>query len=576
MNTPLPVFRDRRPEFYTTITTPREDIQRIGCSSWPLRMDIGKRFMASAVLARALAFAAAAFPVSVLLATAGEDAPASAGRTIPVAPVDLGSTTGRIVLGVADWLEQRVGSGSQGMRLALDAPMWAEERDGTVTLHLSGARLVEPSVPPVQWSLGDLAIAVAPQGEAAYDFELALPPAVDGGNARLTIGEGTVSGTWRSDLEIATRLEADVANLQLLRKDARSQAVVMASLGALSVADALAEGDDGLWDSRTALGLSDLEGKGFALGRLDISGRFEDFSRDSILELRGNFGAFTDGMGGPTALADILDPIIKGRRWGHFEMMIAVHDLGVSDGEEYSLGRLEWQVDLDGRTDLADLATRIDVADLRLGGKITAEMPPALIPRAATVDIAFKRLPMHRIADAFTGIAIRGKGPKPGDEPMKRAVFAHIADAFFGFAKRGETAEPGDELMREVILAHLDAADSSFEIQDIHIATPSSELRANGRIQVKPAGIFGVIGGMDARIRGLGTLMELAQEESEVGALVLLLMLQGLGKPVFEEGTREPTHVFEINLHRDGDLTVNDTSFDELFEYLRIALADGA
>ena len=173
-------------------------------------------------------------PATAALAALEEGTPTPAARTIPVAPVDPGSTAGRIVLGVADWLEQRLGSGSEGVRLALDAPMWAEERDGTYVLHLPGARLVEPTVPLVQWELGDLAVAVTPRGEATYDFETALPPVIDKGEERLTIGEGTVSGTWRSDLDVTTRLEADATNLRLSEgKGART--VETLSLGALSV-----------------------------------------------------------------------------------------------------------------------------------------------------------------------------------------------------------------------------------------------------------------------------------------------------------------------------------------------------
>ena len=250
----------------------------------------GKRTLAIVVLACALAFAAAVQPAAVALAAVEEGAPAPAARTIPVAPVDPGSTAGRIVLGVADWLEQRLGSGSKGARLALDAPMWAEERDGTYIVHLPGARLLESSVPLVQRTLGDLAIAVTPRSDANYDFEAALPPVIDKGEERLTIEQGTVSGTWRSDLEVTTRLEADAKNLRL--SEGQGAAVVEAvSVGALSLADEVAEGDDGLWDGRSNLSLSDLEAEGLSLGRLDVASSFEDFGRDLALHMRGDFGA---------------------------------------------------------------------------------------------------------------------------------------------------------------------------------------------------------------------------------------------------------------------------------------------
>ncbi len=503
-------------------------------------MRSGKRILAGAGLACALAFGAAVQPAAVAMAAVEEGAPVSAARMIPVAPVDAGSTAGRIVLGVAGWLEQRLGSGSEGVRLALDAPMWAEERDGTYVLHLPGARLVEPTVPLVQWELGDLAVAVMPQGEATYDFETALPPVIGSGEQRLTIDEGKVSGTWRSDLEVATRLEADATNLRLFEGQGAAMAEAV-TVGALSLVDEMAEGSDGLWDGRSAFGLSNLEGEGFALGRLDFASSFEDFDRDLALHMRGDFGDLTGGMGGPTALADLLTPLMDSH-WGRSEMTIALHDLtasnddtGLSGAGTLSLGRLEWHVDLDGRAELTDLATRIMASDLWLGGEAAVEIPPALMPRTATLDIALTRLPVRRIADSLSGLA-----------------------------KRDGTAQFGDEPMMEVILDHLDAADSSLVIRDIHIVTPSCEFRAEGRLQVEPASVFGVIGRVDARVRGLNALMALAAEEGDEEAVALLIVLQGLGRPVFEEGADEAFYAFEIDLRRDGAVTVNGIPFDML------------
>ena len=114
-------------------------------------MESASRTLATAGLVCAFALGGAVLPNAAALAALEQDAPAPAARAIPVAPADPDSTAGRIVLSVADWLEKRFGSGSQTVRLALDAPMWGEEKAGTVTLHLSGARLVEPSVPLVEW-----------------------------------------------------------------------------------------------------------------------------------------------------------------------------------------------------------------------------------------------------------------------------------------------------------------------------------------------------------------------------------------------------------------------------------------
>ena len=502
---------------------------------------VARRTLAGAFLACALALAGAVQPAAASLDPDEEGGPTPAARAIPMAPVDPGSTAGRIVLGVADWLEQRLGFGSDSVRLALDAPLWAEGRGDTVTLHLPGARLVEPSVPLVQWALGDLAIAVTPRGQTAYDFETALPPAIDKGQDRLIIGQGTVSGTWRSDLEITTRLEANAANIRFLESRG-SQAVEAVSVGALSVADELVEGGDRLWDGRSTLSLSDLEAEGFSLGRLDVAGSFEDFDRDLILQMRGDFGSFEGGASNPTALGDLLMPLVEGR-WGRSEMTITLRDLTAAGddadlgGGELSLGRLEWRVGADGRRDFANLSTRISAADVALGGDAADEIPPALMPHAATVDIALSRLPLRRIADSLSGLA-----------------------------KRGEMGGLGEESMMEVVLDHLDAADSSLEIREIHVVTPSCELRAEGRFQVEPASLFGVIGRVDARVRGFDSLMELAVEEGEEEAVAFLIVLQGLGRPVFDEGADEPAYAFEIDLRRDGAVTVNGIPFDMLLQ----------
>ena len=117
----------------------------------------------------------------------------------------------------------------------------------------------------------------------------------------------------------------------------------------------------------------------------------------------------------------------------------------------------------------------------------------------------------------------------------------------------------------DTFLAHLDAADSAIEIRAVRIATPASELRADGRLRVEPASVFGIVGRVDARMRGLSTLMALAAVEGEKDLVALLLVLQGLGKPVFEAGEDEPFHAYEIDLRRDGAVTVNGLPFDMLF-----------
>ena len=503
-----------------------------------------RRILPSAAFACVLALAGAALAGTALAGTAlpaaAEDGTlAPAARTIPVAPVDPAGMKGRIVFAIADWLEQRFGSGSDGLKLVLDAPMRAEERGGTVTVHLPGARLARRPKAEPEWTFGDLAIAVTPRSGTAYDFETALPSVIERRREGLTIGESAIAGTWRSDLGTTTGLDATAADLRLFKR--KKSAPVLMSLGAFAVADEMTQGADGLWDGRSSFSLSDLEAEGLSLGGLDITGSFEDFDRDAILALRRDSGAFLGDEIGPDALGDGLALLVDGR-WGRSDATLAVEDLTLAGDEWYvdrdgafTLGRLVWRVDFDGREELSDLATRISVAEPALSGKVARSLPPAFMPHAVTVDVALTRFPLRRIAGAFSGLA-----------------------------ERGHMKKPDEEMLGEVLLAHLDAADTAFEVRELHVAAPSYAFRAEGRFQAEPASVFGVIGRLDARVRGLRKLMALAAQEGNEGAVGVLLVLQGLGRPVFEEGADEPVYAYELDLRRDGAVTINGLPLDVL------------
>lgn len=502
-------------------------------------MEIARRTLAGAALACALALAAALLPAAEALAAVEEGAPGVAapeGRTIPIAPVDPASTSGRIVHGIADKLEQWVGSGSKGLRLFLYAPMWAEERGETVTVHLPGARLARHRKAKPELTFGDLALAVTPRSEVAYDFETALPAVVEGESDRLTIGESTVAGTWRSDLETTTRLRLGVVDVRMVRS--RKSEPPKLSLGALTVEDELVQGEDGLWSGRFSLGLSDLAVAGLTLGRLEAAGTFEDYDTEAMLAWRRDFGLITDEASGTEALEESLAPFLLSR-WGRSEVTIALHRLSVTGNDwglgrrgAFRLGRLDLHTEFDGRTDLADLATRITVREPQLSGANTG-LPSDFMPHTVTFDVVLDRLPLRRIAETLTALHEQGR----------------LDDRDLG-------------AMGDIPLAYMDAADTSLELRDIRVTAPVYDFKAEGRFNVESAGIVGLVGHIDARISGLGTLMDLATERRDEGMIAAVLFLQGLGRPVFEEGSAEPVYTYELDLSRSGTITVNGLPLD--------------
>ena len=505
-----------------------------------LRTERARRTLAGATIACLLALAGTVQPAAASIDPAEEGASAPAARAIPVAPVDPDGTAGRIVLGLADWLEQGVGSGSQGVRFALDAPMWAEERGDAVMVHLPGAHLVTTADAGPQWTFGDLSVAITPRDDVTYDFETALPPVIELPNGRLKIGEGTVSGTWRSDLELTTGLEAAAKDLQLF--EVRGTAAVLeASLGSLAAKETLAQGADGLWKGRSDVSLSDVRSEGLLVDGLDVTGGFDGVADDFIMAMRGGLGPLTPFVSGPGALSLGLAPLIEAS-WGRSDLVVAVDgltvtgdDWGLSGNDEFTLDRLYWRIDTDDRGAHTDIATKLAVVGLTVSGATAGDVPPALIPRAVTVDIALKRLPFREIIEVLTRQA-----------------------------EREHSSQPGLGMPSDVLLGRMDAADTSIELKEIYVAAPSFELSADGAFNVEPASLFGIIGRIEARIRGFDGLMELAVEEGEEEAVAFLIVLQGLGRPVFEEGASEPSYAYEIDLRRDGAVTVNGIPFDML------------
>ncbi len=505
-------------------------------------MESARRTLAGASLACALTLAGAALPVSAALAALEEGAPVPAARAIPVAPVDPGSTVGRIVLAIADWLEQRFGSEAKALRLSLDDPMWAEQENSTVTVHLPGARLVEPSTSRLEWLLGDLAVAITPRDETTYEFAAALPPIFEGPNERLEIGEGSISGTWRSDLEITTRVEASANNLHLFEVKGES-AVLEASLASLTATDTLAQDADGLWKGRSAFRLSGLRSQGLLVDKLDVTSSFEGVDVDFVRAMRGELGPSTEYEGVPEVLPEGLGSLFASP-WGRSDLVITVQgltvtggDWGLSGDDEFALGWLFWRIDLDDRGEHTDLATKIAAVELMVSGASSGDLPPALIPHKVTFDVALNGVPIRQIGEAFV-------------DAENRSLRNNLNLGSFG----------------DALLAQMDAADTSLEIREIHVVAPSFELRAHGSFNVEPASLFGVIGRMEARIRGFDGLMALALEEDEEDAVAFLILLQGLGRPVFEEGASEPFYAYEIDLRRDGAVTVNGIPFDMLLE----------
>jgi len=472
-----------------------------------------------------------------------EDRPVEAALSEPSQEPD--TLAGRVVGGIADWLEQRFGSG--GVRFALAAPIRAEEDgDDAVTVHLPGARLVERDSGDA-YAFGDLALEVTAEDDAEYGFNAALPLVVEkftgSGRAdgRITVDDSEISGVWRSDLDGATALDATVSNVRTFTDTGQQQL----ELDSLEISSEVDQGSDALWDGEATINLSDLSytpgpsNEGVRLGRLDVTATVEDADVGPFMAMSRTGVATAVGSELET-LQETLALFSQGG-FGRAEVAIALRDLVAIDGGEVvlDLGNLDWLVVFDDREEFTDLAMTIEAAELEINEDATEGFPVELIPNAATVDIALMRYPLRQIAGELQELTRTS-----GTQAIERAL-------------------------EQVAVTAMAEAGTAFEIRDIRIVGPGIGIEAEGLFQVDTQSALGASGHTNIRIRGFGRVMEWAAEQREADMVNFLVFLKGLGEPLYNESDDLPTYAYSLKVLRDGSITVNDVPLERLLESLQ-------
>ena len=450
----------------------------------------------------------------------------------------------RIVRAIANRLDQWFGSAE--LRLALTAPIWAEEGgEDTITIHFPGVRLAHRRGGR-SYEFGDLAMAVTPQGGADYGFKATLPSMVaftrsGRSEGQITVDRSKISGIWRSDLDMATTMDATVSGLRMINDREREPI----NVGSLTLSSTVDRGPEQLWDAHTTISFSDfrftpdLPDEGLRLSRLNVTVGVQDADFDPLLTIP-RMGASAGDKGEAAVFRETLEVFLQGR-YGRLEADVTLHDLITIVGGNVILGvgGLNVRTVLDNREEFTDLAATIEAVESHLDKEIIDGLPPEMIPGAATIDIAVKRFPLRRLAATFVG----------------------MMDA----ARNGEVSEQG---LEQVMMTELSVAETSLDIQKIRIVAPTFEAEAGGLFQIDPKSAFGATGRMDVRIQGLGNVMKLLAGQGEIRAIGVLLLLQGLGRPRLGEGNEGPVYAYELDLPSDGLGTVNGIPLNILIEAL--------
>ena len=514
-------------------------------------------------------------PIAAQQDESGTSGEAGAGnmpapRAIPVMPTDPESRAGRILYGIADRLEQWFGPESAEVRLILEAPMRAQERDGTVTVHLPGARLLP--VFPDRDSLGNVSIDVTELAKDTYAFGTVLGRTTLAEKV-LEIGEIAISGRWRADLGIPTRLNSLLSDIRLNKTAGDGALRNLGSLERLAVREDWTEVSGRQWRFASKVGLSGLSGRGVGFERLEAEVRTElsdaapvlELHRavleswkvvpqaaeeamaailssrfDTALDLRGltvdsrewndemtafALGELTwrvgfDGRNAPAGPGGAMSAILSSR----FDTVVELRDVKMSgwgtDDVAFRLGGLLWRVDFDGRDTLAAISTRLEIAKpwVRLDGG--DEMLYALLPDEITADVELDGFPLQEIVELA-------------------------------------------QTRMDPIEALAGSSGAAAGIRSLRVAGPTYEIRADGRFRVDLQSRLGVTGEARIRIAGLDSVIALTAEKGDPKFLAFLFAVKGLGKPVTDGRTDAQVLAYDAIVPSNGKVAVNGIPLDQ-------------
>ena len=471
----------------------------------------------------------------------------SEGRILGVASRETEGESGQIASAISRRLEQWFATSE--FRFALAAPIRTEDSgDGTLTVHFPRARLVERDSGD-EYAFGNLALAVTPQSDTEYRFDTALPTVVQmltgrgRDYGRIAVGPSAITGLWRTDLDMASSLEAVASELQATDRRGRDTL----SIRALSLSSAVDRGADRLWDGESRIALSGVHvapggaREGLRLGEVEIATTVKDAGLDPLLDPTSTGPVSGDGSE-PDALREVVRAFLLAD-FGRSEVAVALRDLIAMDGGEGSLGigQLDWLFVLDDREELAELTMRIEAANPWLYEEMVGDVSADLIPASATAEVVLEQYPLRRIAETFLQFL-------ESDRSVRR-----------------RSLEPS-------MMSEMTAAGTTLNILDIHVVAPAFDFRAEGQFRIEAESPLGVVGRMDIHMRGMDNILQWAAAREKTETVDTVIYLQGLGRPILSEGGDDLSYTYVVNVPLDGDATINDIPLDSVRKRLVVEL----
>ncbi len=470
--------------------------------------------------------------------------------SIPIARDAPSELAGRVLLGLAEWLEGIVGARGFGPRLTVGAPLSTVLGDDEVVINADDLRLY-PARERDFFHLGDLAVSVIRRDDDDYGFSFLLPRALrmldrsGQHEVRLNAGQGGAFGFWRSDLGLTTLFQLTALDVALFARNF-AEVTKVGSVGKFMVRQRVVERAPGKWSGGITVKFEDLafavdQSEGQRIGAFSMTGAVRGFTQAGARSFLDELMSLARAVeaGESARLEWLLDAVI-GFGWSTADIELSVRDFSHSDprGPIVSFSDLQMRVDVDGQYGSRDVWFDVALFGLAGGSSIRAELPPALMPHDVLARGAVRYL-------------------------RELEMLGILRDAAAADGSAGSSSPPGSAFA--LILENLVRRDSVIEVEALELTGALYALKASGDFAPSLTSPLGVVGRATVTVEGLDALATLASNDPDDAEglreiLPLLIFLQGIAEPADVPGA----HRFALAIPESGAVTLNGKPIESL------------
>lgn len=446
-------------------------------------------------------------------------------------------------------------------------------------------RLTVENAEGTRLDVGTVLLTVTPRDGGTYTVTATLPDRIpvrevdeDGAvtreSAAFTIGRQEFSGLWSPSLQTMTTVDASYGDLALTAAKGKGvitigSATMMQELkpdGDAAGNGTAGNGTDGSesarqpprWSGPGAFTLSKLSARdetGRELAAID--GLSVDTQTDHIdlsrLAALNALTAAARAKGETPSLTDMLG-MLRGLTAGGSGRLrlsgLSFHD-PKPGGYDVTLGQISMRFGVEGLD--RDLATLTMAYDTRAIVIKPSPEPQAFIPRDASLQFTFDKLPTDALWQALSRMAKASDARDAGGD--------------------GLPAKPDDAVMAQVgqtVLAALAQSGTELRIDTLTLDTPSVAGKATGSAHYAPTSPFGAAGGALIHLRGLDAAAKALKPEpgqkpdkDTQQALGVVAMLQAMGQAGKDDAGNEE-RTYKIDVTADGQLLLNGADMSAL------------